>query len=186
MAKQEQAIHFSDGEKIICGTKNGRIASGDEVVTCKRCLGLLEDARMKEAAKTPPAPSVNQDPNAVHFSDGEKAACNAIKGTAVMDEQKVNCPNCMQILADKANRQGDPLVEVRVKNLDLNDGVDFTFTFEGTPYRLVNNAAHRLPKSVVKHLKGIAYPFRRYVEGQESGQAMPVAGKRHRFAVTPL
>lgn len=180
---EQPASHFSDGEKIICGVTKGTIAKGTEKVTCGRCLALLR----KTQQTTPPAPA--EDPKAVHFSDGTKAVCGAQQGTAVKDEQKVTCQRCAGILAKKAQGEGDPLVTVRVKNQDLNDGVDFAFTYEGKPYHLVNNAVHKLPRSVVEHLRRIAYPYKRYVppeEGGVSGHAMQVAGQYRRFAVTEI
>lgn len=120
----------------------------------------------------------------IHFSDGEKAVCGAKNALAVEDQQQVICKKCINIMIKQAEEKGDPLVKIRVKNLDLNDGVDFAFNFEGQPFRLINNAVHLLPKSVIKHLKNIAYPYKRYVPGQEPGQSMQVAGKRYRFAIT--
>lgn len=135
----------------------------------------------------------------IHFSDGTKAVCGANSGSAVTDEQKVTCSECQDIITKKAQEKGDPRITVRVKNMDLNDGVDFAFFFKapkqegetdkqvknrsGKNYRLVNNAVHRLPRSVVEHLKKLAYPYKRYVPGQEAGQAMQVAGKYRRFVV---
>lgn len=122
----------------------------------------------------------------IHFSDGQKAVCGAKNVQAVTDEQKITCEKCQDILAKKAQGEGDPLVKVRVKNQDLNDGVDFAFNYEGKDYHLVNNAAHSIPKSVVKHLRALAYPYKRYVPGAESGHAMQVAGKYFRFTITEL
>jgi len=130
----------------------------------------------------------------IHFSDGTKAVCGAKNGEAVLDEQKVTCKKCVVWMEKKAQAEGDPLIAVRVKNMDLNDGVDFTFSFgrrKDNPdlmqaYHLINNAAHRLPKSVVEHLKHCNYPYKRYVPGQESGRAMQVAGTYRRFVVQEL
>ena len=123
---------------------------------------------------------------AVHFSDGEKAICNAKNGMALTDAQQVTCKKCEGLLAKKAEAEGDPLLKVRVKNQDLNDGVDFTFNYEGRAFRLINNAVHNLPRSVIEHLKLLAYPYKTYVPGSESGQSMQVAGKRYRFSITEL
>lgn len=124
----------------------------------------------------------------IHFSDGEKAICGMNKdGTnSVFDAQAVTCKKCVNMLAKKAEQEGDPLIKVRVKNQDLNDGVDYAFTFEGTTFKLINNAIHNLPKSVCDHLKAIAYPYTRYVPGQESGKAMQIAGKYYRFSVMEI
>jgi len=129
----------------------------------------------------------------VHFSDGTKAVCGAKNDNAVTEEQKVTCKKCQIFLAKKAKEKGDPLVKVRVKNMDLNDGVDWVFSFELNKdkksmksYHLVNNAVHRLPLSVVRHLRKVVYPYKRYIPGQESGQAMQVAGEYHRFIVTEI
>lgn len=129
----------------------------------------------------------------IHFSDGVKAICGGKKGTALADEQKINCKKCQGILAKKAEAKGDPLIAVRVKNMDLNDGVDWVFSYEYDKvkkqmkgYHLINNAVHMLPKSVVAHLRAVVYPYKRYVPGQESGRAMQIAGKYHRFVVTEV
>jgi len=191
---EQQKIHFSDGTKIICGTKEGAIASGEQVVTCGRCIALLEQRQTEvEEAKT--SPPFVADPNAIHFSDGTKSICGASKDAqAVIDEQKVTCKNCQVLLAKRAKVKGDPLMSVRVKNMDLNDGVDFAFSFGRDPdkpkqmkgYHLVNNAIHMLSKSVVKHLRSLAYPYKRYVPGQESGRAMQVAGTYTRFVIQEM
>lgn len=197
MAEQkEAAIHFSDGTKIICGTKTGLTASGEQVVTCKRCIKLLEarQAKVIKPTKVIEPPTISEDPKAIHFSDGEKAICGAKLGTAVTDEQKVTCKGCQDILAKKAQGEGDPLIWVRVKAQDLNDGVDFKFSFgrkkenpsQMKTYHLLNNEVVRLPKSVIEHLKHKAYPYKRYIPGQDSGHAMQVAGKYRRFTVTEL
>jgi len=129
----------------------------------------------------------------IHFSDGTKAVCGAKDGPAVADEQKVICKKCQAWLAKKAQAEGDPLIAVRVKNMDLEDGVDWVFSFEYDEdkkqmksYHLVNNAVHMLPKSVVNHLRKVVYPYKRYVPGAESGHAMQVAGEYRRFSVTEV
>lgn len=193
MAEQKPAaIHFSDGTKIICGTKTGTIASGEQKVTCGRCIALL---RTREPEKPQAKQNVQntEDPNAIHFSDGTKVVCGAKDVIAGTDEQRVTCKQCLTFLAKKAQSEGNPLIKVRVKNMDLNDGVDWTFSHEYDKatnqmkgYHLVNNAVHMLPKSVVKHLESIAYPYKRYVPGQESGHAMQVAGKYRRFVITRI
>jgi len=129
----------------------------------------------------------------IHFSDGTKAICGAKTGKAVADEQKFNCKKCQVILAKKAQTEGDPLIAVRVKNMDLNDGVDWVFSYEYDRekkqmkgYHLINNAVHLLPKSVIAHLRAVVYPYKRYVSGQEPGRAMQVAGKYHRFVITEV
>lgn len=187
--QKEAAVHFSDGTKIICGTKTGLIASGEQKVTCGRCIKLLE-ARQAKA----PEPIPDIDPNTVHFSDGQRVVCGAANVNAVLDEQKVTCKGCQEFLAKRAQGEGDPLIWCRVKAQDLNDGVDFKFSFgrkkdnpsQMKTYFLINNAAVRLPKSVIDHLKTLNYPFRRYIPDQESGRAMQIAGKYRRFTVTEL
>lgn len=190
MAKQA-VVHFSDGTRIICGVKNGVIALGEQEITCKRCIRLLrkcqvEESKVIESETQEHAVAADEDPNAIHFSDGEKAICNARSGVALTDAQQVTCKKCQGLLAKKAEAKGDPLVKVRVKNQDLNDGVDFTFTFEGRAFRLINNGVHNLPRSVIEHLELLSYPYKTYVPGQESGQSMQVTGKRFRFAITEM
>lgn len=191
----QKVLHYSDGAKIICGAKNGKVASGDQIITCKRCIALLEARQAKESKVTKPVPpTISEDPRAVHYSDGEKAICGAKLGTAVKDEQNITCKGCQDILAKKAEGEGDPLIWVRVKNMDLNDGVDFNFSFgrnkdipkQMKVYHLLNNEVVRLPKSVIKHLRSLAYPYKRYVPDQEEGHAMQVAGTYRRFAVTEV
>lgn len=181
--KKSTAIHFSDGTKIICGVVDGKIAEGGEVVTCGRCLHLLHKLLKNTGPTLPP---VADDPNAICFSDGKKAICGKKDAKALKDEQKVTCKKCQFLLAQKAKAKGDPLINVRVMNQDLNDGVDFGFFFEGTLYKLINGAAHALPRSLIEHLKKLAYPFKRYEPKGESGRCMVVAGRRYRFAITEL
>lgn len=182
MAKQSKAVHFSDGEKVICGTKSDMIATDGMPVTCGRCIALLRETKPKEPV----------DPTAIHFSDGEKVICGAEGSQAITDQQRVTCARCNEILTKKAAGSGDPLVACRVKNQDLNDGVDFAFFYRapgqkvGKSYHLINNAPHNLPRSVIEHLKTIAYPYKRYVPDQEAGRAMQIAGKYNRFTVTEL
>lgn len=177
MAKQERVLHFSDGEKIICGVKNGDIAVGDQVVNCKRCIALLQQAEKKREEPV--------DPKAIHFSDGKKNICGTT-GTGVKDEQKVTCPKCQEYLSAKAQGTGDPLIWCKVKNEDLEDGVDFGFYYEGKSYLLYNNKKVRLPKSVIEHLRLVGYPYKRYVPDQEEGHAMQVAGFYQRFVIQIL
>jgi len=130
----------------------------------------------------------------IHFSDGKKAICNAKDVVAVTDEQRVTCGRCKEAMAAKAEADKDPLVKVKVKNMDIPDGTDFAFSFGRDPakpkemknYRLVSNEIHMLPRSVVKHLRTLSYPYKRYVPGQESGNAMQVAGKYDRFVIQEL
>lgn len=189
MTEQKKAVHFSDGEKIICGVKAGDIATGDQVVSCKRCIALLQQA--EAIRKEEPA-----DPKAVHFSDGKKNICGTT-GTGVKDEQKVTCKKCQDHLTIKAQSEGDPLVWCKVRNMDIPlDGVDFAFSlkkptqeYDKSPmktYHLLNNTEVRLPRSVIDHLKTLSYPYKRYVAGQEEGHAMQVAGRYDRFVIQEL
>lgn len=185
-------LHFKDGAKIICGVVGKSCAVGDEKVTCKRCIRLIS-MKAKEA-KAPATPPVPDDPKAIHFSDGVAAVCGSKNAKAVKDEQAVTCGKCLAVMSKKAAKGGDPLVAVRVKNMDLNDGVDFNFSVERDPenpkkmrnFRLINNAAHLLPRSVVLHLRSIGYPYTRFEPGAESGHAMQVAGKYRRFMIQEL
>lgn len=186
-------LHFKDGDKIICGVVDKPCAVGDEKVTCKRCIRLI-DMQVRKEVEVPATQSVPDDPKAIHFSDGVKAICGVKKVKAIKNEQAVTCRNCLAKMAEKAQKGGDPLMAVRVKNMDLNDGVDWNFCFGRDPadqkqmkrFKLINNAAHMLPKSVILHLRSIGYPYKRYEPGQESGQAMQVAGKYRRFMIQEL
>jgi hypothetical protein len=97
-------------------------------------------------------------------------------------------------MGTKAESQGDPLVKVKVKNMDIPDGTDFSFSFGRDPenpkqmktYRLISNAIHELPRSVINHLRTLSYPYKRYSPGQESGSAMQVAGRYDRFVIQEL
>lgn len=136
-----------------------------------------------------------------HFSDGKQAVCGA-KGKAVRDQQAFNCEECKTIVAKLAEAEKDPLIKVRVFNRDLAEGVDWNFCYAREPilsktgkvlkrfpiqkWRLINNAPHLLPLSVVEHLEKTSYPIKKYVEGQESGHSVQVTGKYHRFMVTRL
>jgi len=180
MAEQKiAAVHFSDGTKIICGTKTGTVASGEQKVTCGRCIALLGN-------RQPEKPQAPIDPNTIHFSDGTKVVCGTKDVIAGTDEQRVTCKQCLAFLTKRAMSDGDPLIKVKVKSMDLNDGVDFAFSYENKGYHLINNAVHLLPRSVVKHLRSLAYPFKRYVPSAESGQAMQVAGTYTRFVIQEI
>jgi len=131
----------------------------------------------------------------IHFSDGKKIICGTktANATAITDAQKVTCKKCQSVLALQAEGKGDPLVWCKVKNMDIPDGVDFAFSFRAPgdkgklkTYHLINNAKVQLPKTVIDHLKSLAYPFKRFTPGQESGQAMKVAGSYERFVVSVL
>lgn len=130
----------------------------------------------------------------IHFSDGKEAVCKATDVTAVTDEQQVTCRRCQKVMSTIAEGQGDPLVKVKVKNMDIPDGTDFAFSFGRDPdnpkamktYRLFSNAIHELPRSVVNHLRTLNYPYKRYVPGQDSGHAMQVAGTYDRFVIQEL
>ena len=194
MADEKQpATHFSaDGVKTICGRTEAKIAEGDESVTCGNCLALLQ----KRSEASPQKTEEVFDPKAVHFSDGTKAICGATDGTAIFDKLAVKCEKCKELLLAKAQKAGDPLVRCKVLNRELNDGVDFGFYLrtevdgkgkrKGTTYKLINNAIHMLPRSVIEHLKKIGYPYRQYKADQESGQSMIMMGKKFRFVVTEL
>ena len=77
----------------------------------------------------------------------------------------------------------EPRIWVRVFNRDLEENVDFGFTFEGHRWHLVNGAVTQLPQSVITHLNGIHYPQVKLKQG-EAGQAVKVEGSYHRFAIT--
>lgn len=79
--------------------------------------------------------------------------------------------------------ENEPREFVRVFNRDLTEGVDFSFTFEGHLWHLINGEVVKLPKSVIEHLKEIGYPQVRYEQG-EAGQSVKVKGAYHRFAIT--
>lgn len=186
-------LHFKDGDKIICGVADKSCAVGDEKVTCRRCIKLLNMLAKKEI-KVPPTQQVPEDPKAIHFSDGVKAVCGAKNVKAVKDEQVVTCRNCLAVMAKKAEGEGNPLIAVRILNRDLNEGVDWNFCFERDPdnpkqmkrYHLINNAAHLLPRKAIFHLRSIGYPYTRYEPGQDSGHAMQVAGQYKRFMIQEL
>jgi hypothetical protein len=79
--------------------------------------------------------------------------------------------------------KNEPRLWVRVFNRDLDEGVDFGFTFERHRWHLINGAVVKLPVSVIEHLKGVHYPQVRYEQG-EAGQTVKVEGSYHRFAIT--
>jgi len=100
----------------------------------------------------------------------------------------------------------DPKIRVRIVNLDLvgseDENVPWSFAFrrpsvqcpDGTTvrfqtisYPLRDGGEYELAESVVVHLESIAYPVKRYKEGQDEGQSMVVQEKkRRRFTVSRL
>lgn len=80
------------------------------------------------------------------------------------------------------DQKEDPLVTALVRDIELDDAVNFTITLDGTAHTIVNNTVHRLPQSVIRHLENVGRPFKSYVPGSN----VRVNGKRLRFAITPL
>lgn len=99
------------------------------------------------------------------------------------ESKKANRPLDPKFANYEEKLKNEPREWVRVFNRDLNEGVDFSFTFERHRWHLINGEVVRLPRSVVEHLKGIHYPQVRYEQG-EAGQTVKVEGSRHRFAIT--
>ncbi len=141
-----------------------------------------------------------------HFSDGEGTACGVLDEPAVLDPQDCNCVKCLEVMAEKAEKAGDPLVKVMVIDNTLKEGQDFNFVYQREPiltkdakgrnklkkaydplhYHLISGNTYSLPKSTVEHMESLAWPVKKYVAGQEEGQSMVVSGKRHRFIVSRL
>ena len=144
-----------------------------------------------------------------HFSDGEQAVCGVLDEPAVLDPQGCNCEKCLEIMAEKAEKEGDPMIKVKVIDLTLDleqTGQDFNFVYQREPilikgangkskvkqafepkhYHLLNGEVYSLPTSTVKHMESLSWPYSRYKEGQEEGRSMVVAGKRHRFLISRL
>lgn len=82
----------------------------------------------------------------------------------------------------KAKLDAEPHTWVQVFQKSLDDGVDFSFTYEGLLFRLISGGPVKLAKSVIAHLKGCHYPQPKYNQG-EAGQAVKVAGSYHRYTV---
>jgi len=74
---------------------------------------------------------------------------------------------------------------VRVLNRDLNENVDFGFTYEKHRWHLMNGEVCKLPQSVIDHLGAIRYPVVTYKQG-EAGQGVKSKGYYYRFAITPV
>ena len=121
----------------------------------------------------------------IHLSDGKKAVCKSKGGKAVTEEDKINCPKCLKWLEEKAEKEGDPLVWCRIINRQLNDGVDFQFTFEGKLYHLVNGRPRKIPKSLIVHLRGLHHPVTKLDQGEAGGNVLK-EGSYNRYIVNEL
>lgn len=87
-----------------------------------------------------------------------------------------------QVKDMKARLDAEPHHWVQVFNKGLDDGVDFGFTYEGITFKMYSGKPVKLAESVIKHLKGCAYPITTLKQG-EAGQAVKVAGFHHNFNV---
>ncbi len=177
-------IHLVREGKVLCGQKgdNAQVNEDLDKVTCGNCKRL---AKVNSVAAREPTEA---ELKMVHLSDGEKGVCGVggEKVIATFRTEDVNCPECIKIHMANAEKKDDPIVRVRIFNQDLKAGQDFNFTYEHVAYHCVSGAIHRVPQSVVKHLKNCKYPTKKYAEGQESGQSNIVTGEYMRFLVTPV
>lgn len=111
-----------------------------------------------------------------------------IRGIISADEEntaKLEPEKPSEILSYDTKLAKEKRIWVRVLNRDLNEGVDFGFTFERHRWHLMNGVVVKLPVSVVDHLKVIRYPMVKYKQG-EAGQSVKVKGYYYRFAITPV
>jgi copper chaperone CopZ len=193
--------YFADG-KILCGReKDGAEFTSDlPDVTCGSCQRIITKKLEQKGKREVPAQrgKVNvvsveeireptpEDFAKFHLSDGSQTVCGLKndKIKAGFEIEKVSCLKCQERINAAYSEAKDPIVRVTIHNKDIKeDGVDFQFTFEGRSYHCLNGAIHRLPQSVVNHLRGIKYPVKAYKEGQESGQSIVVTGEYHRFTI---
>lgn len=99
----------------------------------------------------------------------------------------------------------DPLIKVRVTNLDLvgndEENIPWSFVhrrasverpdgsqcrFKAVSYPLQDGKEYDLPEHVVVHLESIAYPVRKYKPNQPEGDSIPISGSRRRFTISRL
>lgn len=83
----------------------------------------------------------------------------------------------------RARLDGEPHHWVQVFYQGLDDGVDFGFTYEGIPFKLYSGKPVSLPESVIKHLKGCAYPITKLKQGEAGQGKVKVHGRHHNFNV---
>ncbi len=82
----------------------------------------------------------------------------------------------------KAKIEASPHKWVKVFNVGLVDGVDFSFMFEGLTFRLLSGTPVSLSELVIEHLQGCGRPQLKLKQG-EAGQSVQVAGFHHNFNV---
>jgi len=87
-----------------------------------------------------------------------------------------------QVKDMQAKLDAEPHQWVKVFYKGLKDGVDFAFNYECIQFLLYSGQPVELAESVIKHLKGCAYPITIEKQG-EAGQPVKVHGKHHRFSV---
>ncbi len=83
----------------------------------------------------------------------------------------------------QARLDAEPHHWVQVFNKGLDDGVDFGFCYEGIQIKLFSGKPVFLAESLIKHLKGCAYPITTLKQGEAGVGAVKVAGKHHNFNV---
>lgn len=71
---------------------------------------------------------------------------------------------------------------VQVFNTGLDDGVDFSFNYEGLIFKLFSGAPVKLSQILIVHLRSCRRPKTKLKQG-EAGQTVKVAGWHHNFNV---
>jgi len=83
----------------------------------------------------------------------------------------------------QAKLDAEPHHWVQVFSKGLDDGVDFGFNFEGIQFKLYSGKAVHLAESVIRHLKGCAFPITTLKQGEAGLGAVKVHGRHHNYNV---
>lgn len=109
-----------------------------------------------------------------------KAKAEAAKVAAKKQREEKAAENVKDV---QARLDAEPHHWVQVFNKGIDDGVDFGFCYEGIQFKLYSGKPDFLPESLIKHLKGCAYPIATLKQGEAGVGPVKVRGKHHNFNV---
>lgn len=109
-----------------------------------------------------------------------KAKAEAAKATAKKQREEKAAENVKDI---QAKLDAEPHKWVKVFYQGMDDGVDFGFNYEGIQFKLYSGKPVHLAESVIKHLKGCAYPITTLKQGEAGVGAVKVHGRHHNYNV---
>lgn len=109
-----------------------------------------------------------------------KAKAEAAKAVAKKQQEEKAAENIKDM---QAKFDAEPHHWVRVFYKGMDDGVDFGFLYEGIQFKLYSGKPFFLAESVIKHLKGCAYPITTLKQGEAGVGPVKVKGKHHNFNV---